>query len=57
MWQATRNKELINKKLSRKRLRANTGALGLTKEDAEQAMIIKLQNEKDLEKKKANAGL
>jgi hypothetical protein len=55
MWQATRQKELNRKKFSRKRLRPETGNLGLTKEDAEQAIIAKLQKEKDDEKKRVDA--
>jgi hypothetical protein len=55
MWQATRQKELNRKKFSRKRLRSETGNLGLTKEDAEQVIIAKLQKEKDDEKKRVDA--
>ena len=51
MWQKTRMKELHSKKISRKRLRPVSGKLGLTKEDAEQALATKLQKEVDAEKK------
>jgi hypothetical protein len=55
MWQTTRQKELNRKKFSRKRLRLETGNLGLTKENAEQAIAAKLQKEKDDEKKRVDA--
>ncbi len=55
MWQTTRQKELNRKKFSRKRLRSETDNLGLTKKDAEQAIIAKLQKEKDDEKKRVDA--
>ncbi len=55
MWQTTRQKELNRKKFSRKRLRFETDNLRLTKKDAKQAIVAKLQKEKDDEKKRIDA--
>ncbi len=55
MFQATKSKELHNKKHSRKRLRANMRALGLTKEDAKRALAEKFEKEKMVEKKRTDA--
>ncbi len=55
MWQTTRQKELNRKKFSRKRLRSETDNLRLTKENAKQAIVAKLQKEKDDEKKRIDA--
>ena len=41
MWQKTRMQQLHGRKLSRKRLKPETGKLGLTKEDADEAIAIK----------------
>ncbi len=43
------------KKFARKRLRAESNNLGLTKEDAKQALINKLAKEKALNKKRSDA--
>ncbi len=55
MWQTTRQKELNRKKFFRKRLRSETGNLRLTKENAKQVIIAKLQKEKDDEIKRVDA--
>jgi hypothetical protein len=70
MWQTTRQKKLNRKKFSRKRLRfetdnltlreceacwLETDNLRLTKENAKQVIIAKLQKEKDDEKKRIDA--
>ena len=52
MWHARRNHELQAKKFNRKRLRpAQSGRLGLTKEDADIALAAKVQKEIEAEKK------
>jgi hypothetical protein len=55
MWQTTRQKKLNKKKFSRKRLRFETDNLRLTKENAKQAIVAKLQKEKNDEKKRIDA--
>ncbi len=55
MWQTTRQKELNRKKFFRKRLRFETDNLRLTKKNAKQAIVAKLQKEKDDEKKRIDA--
>jgi hypothetical protein len=55
IYRQNRLKELQGKKHARKRLRPQSGNLGLTKEDAEQAIATKLQKEQEMEKKRANA--
>ena len=54
MWQQTRMQQLNSRKFSRKRLRPESGKLGLTKEDAEHALTMKLQHEKKAEKKRVD---
>ncbi len=55
IWQTTRQEKLNRKKFFRKRLRFETDNLGLTKENAKQAIVAKLQKEKDDEKKRIDA--
>lgn len=52
IWHQRRDKELHSRFHSRKQLRPKTGGLGLTKEDAETALAMKLQKEKEAEKKR-----
>ncbi len=55
LYQQRRMTELHGKKYARKRLRAESGNLGLTKEDAERVIVAKLQKEKEVEKKRVDA--
>jgi hypothetical protein len=55
MYRQRRAKELNNKTLSRKRLRASSGNLGLTKENADQVIAAKLQKEREMKKKRVDA--
>jgi hypothetical protein len=55
IWQTTRQKKLNRKKFFRKRLRLETDNLRLTKENAKQAIIARLQKKKDDEKKRVDA--
>ncbi len=55
MWQTTKQKKLNRKKFFRKRLRFETDNLKLTKKNAKQAIVAKLQKEKNDEKKRIDA--
>ena len=53
LWRKRKNQELLNKKVSRRRLKPDQSErLGLIKEDADIALAAKLQKEADLEKKR-----
>ncbi len=55
MWQEKRRNEIQDRIISRKRLRIKSDQMRLIKEDAELAMIEKLNQEKVLEQKKIDA--
>ncbi len=52
MWRQRSLTELHDKKYARKRLRGESGNLGLTREDAERAIAAKLQKEKEMRTEK-----
>ena len=54
LWRKRRNQKLLNKKISRRRLKSDQSKkLRLIKKDANIALAAKLQKEADLEKKRA----
>ena len=55
MWQNRRQNELHEKRYARKRLRAESSNLRLTKEDAKLVLINKLAKEKTIDEKRVNA--
>ena len=54
MHRESRRSQLNNRRMSRKRLRPETGRLGITAEDAKQAIAIRLQQDQEAEEKRAN---
>jgi hypothetical protein len=55
MYQQRRMTKLHDKKYARKRLRAESENLRLTKEDAKRVIVAKLQKEKKVKKKRVDA--
>ena len=52
MYQQQRTIQLNSRRISRKRLRPEIGILGITAEDAKQAIAMKLQKNQEIKKKK-----
>jgi hypothetical protein len=55
MWRDQQMRDHHGKKYARKRLRAETGNLGLIKEDAERALTAKFEKEQAIEKKRTES--